>query len=174
MDQKFQQFKTSVIGQFIEREDNSNYAQCFDLAFAWCDFLGIPRDTIRHRYAYQIFTQPTEKTKQYFDIIPNSPNNIPQVGAIVVFGTVVGVAGHVSIETGKSNIKDCLTLDQNWGTPLSVKEVTHPLYKGVLGWLQPKMMPPVSQNDQIIAIKAILYSSVSPQEKIDKMYKIFG
>jgi len=138
MQDKFQQFYNSVIGKFVEAEDPTNQNQCMDLAFKWCDTLGIPRETIRHLYAYEVFTKPTDTTKKYFDLIPNGPTNKPNVGDLVVFGTKVGIAGHISIETGKSNAQNLQTLDQNWGTPKSVREVLHTNYNGCLGWLHPK------------------------------------
>lgn len=165
MEQKYQQFRSQVYGQFIEKEDASNYAQCMDLIFAWLDFLGIPRETIRHLYAYQAWTLANDLTRKYFDLIPNSATNKPQTGDIPVFDTKVGPAGHISIETGKSNTKDAVTLDQNWGTPKSVREVVHGNYYGVLGWLHPKVQIP-SLDEKMDKIKNIANSSGTSVDKI--------
>jgi len=135
----FDQFFSKYNGKDVEAEDSSNLNQCFDLAFLWCDSLGIPRSSVRHLYAYQIFTQPTSETKQYFKLITNSPDGIPQVGDLVIFGTKVGTAGHVCISNGTGDTKTFQSLDQNWGTTPSQKKtriVTHN-YTGCLGWLRP-------------------------------------
>ncbi len=167
---KFNQFKSSTLGKFIEKEDPSNYAQCMDLAFAWCDILGIPRETIRHLYAFEVYTKPSDITKKYFDLIPNGPTNTPLVGDLVVFGTKVGVAGHISIETGRSNSKDLITLDQNWGWPKYTREITHFNYDGVLGWLHPRL--PLLEDQKIQKIQTILQSSTTSTDKLAQIKQI--
>src|SRR5258706_15444663 len=102
MQDKFNAFFNQVNGKSIEKEDPSAPDQCMDLIFAWCDTLGIPREAVRHQYAYQVWQYPTATTLQYFDLLQNTLTFIPQVGDIAVFGTSVGFAGHVSIDTGKS------------------------------------------------------------------------
>lgn len=172
MNEKFQTFRSSVIGQFIEKEDAKNYAQCLDLIFAWCDYLSIPRETVRHLHAYEIWTKASDLTKQYFDLIPNTATNIAVVGDILVFDTKVGIDGHTSLETGYSNSKNALTLDQNWGSPRSVREVTHLNYLGVIGWLHPKTQTVQDPKVVLAQIRTILYSSATPQEKQDQYYKL--
>lgn len=134
--------------QSWEVEDPSNRDQCFDLALGWCDALGVPRETIRHLNASEIWTEPTDLAVQYFNFIPNTPNGVPQRGDIVVFS---GKVGHVSVATGKGDTNFFESFDQNWDTthfnagkdpntglliPIC-RFVTHQ-YNDVLGWLSPK------------------------------------
>lgn len=141
MQDKYNQFQNLVLNQYVEVEDFSNYAQCMDLIFKWLDFLGIPRDTIRHLFAYQVWTNPFDSTRIYFDLIPNGPTNMPQVGDIPIFGQSVGPSGHISLATNQSTPTNLVSLDQNWGTPKYTRLVTHFNYAGVLGWLHPKTLP---------------------------------
>jgi hypothetical protein len=148
----FEQFFAKYNGENVEAEDPSNLNQCMDLAFSWCDFIGIPRSSIRHLYAYQIFTQPTPETKQYWKLISNTPDGIPQVGDLVIFGTKVGIAGHVCISNGVGDAKTFQSLDQNWGTTPSQKKtqiVTHN-YTGCLGWLRPILISGLPLSEQVI------------------------
>lgn len=149
---KFNQFYTLYNGKYVEAEDSSNYAQCMDLAFKWLDFLSIPRDTIRHLYAYQVWTMPFDSTRKYFDLVPNTPTNIPMVGDIPIFGQSVGPAGHISIAAPGSNSSNLVSLDQNWGATKYTHLVTHTNYYGVLGWLHPKTVPTLIPSDKILAI----------------------
>lgn len=176
MQDKFNKWLTLVNGKSIEAEDPSNKFQCFDLAFNWCDFLGIPREAIRHFYAYQIFTQPNDTTRKYFDIIYNGPNNTPQVGDIVVFGQQIGYAGHVAIDTGKSTPMNVLTEDQNWNGLQYARPVTHYNYYGVLGWLHPKTTStPLTDAQKLSQIKDIVNSpSIPSEDKITQIKQIIG
>ena len=165
---------TRVDGQSIEREDSSNLDQCLDLAFDWIDTLGIPRETIRHFRAFQIYTQPNPSTTQYFDLIENTLTAVPEPGDIIIFGTSIGVSGHVSIcKSADMNI--VVSEDQNWDTnhynrgidpntglyiPYT-REVRHP-YNSILGWLRPKTInattiptpkPPLTGLDAIVGYK---------------------
>jgi len=124
------------LGKPVEAEDPGNLWQCFDWAFKYCDEIGVPRSAIRHLNAYQIWTEPTDETLQYFDYIPNTFSGIPHLGDIVVFSTLVGSSGHVSIATGEGSTTSFKSTDQNWGGIKKVVYVTHN-YEGVLGWLRP-------------------------------------
>jgi hypothetical protein len=146
-----QEFIDQNNNQSVEAEDPTALDQCMDLAFKWCDELGIPRETIRHQYAHQIWDNATDVTRQYFDLIPNSADNKPTAGDITIFKVITGIpVGHVSLETGHSNIQDAITFDQNWDTihyhhtddkgnllPYC-RTVVHSNYYGVVGWLHPK------------------------------------
>lgn len=130
------------LGKPVEREDASNLDQCMDWAFAYVDALGIPRSAIRHLRAYQIWTEATAETKQYFDLIPNTPTGVPPKGALVIFDTTVGVSGHVCIASGNADgLKTFQSTDQNWNGHLYIEYIWHN-YNGVLGWLVPKVQSP--------------------------------
>ena len=168
MKEKYQQFYSQVNGKYIEVEDSSNYAQCMDLAFKWCDFLEIPRDTIRHLYAYQVWINPFDSTHKYFDLIPNGPTNIPSVGSLVVFGQKVGSAGHISIADPDSNKTNLTSLDQNWSIPRYTRTVVHPYYSGVLGWLTPKITTP-NYDDLNQQIKNIVNGGATAKDKFTQV-----
>jgi len=140
MKDKFTAFFNKWNGKYCEVNDPSNLYQCMDLSYAWCDFLQIPRDTIRHLYAYQVYTEPNDLTVKYFDFIPNTPSGIPPVGSLVVFSTAIGgVAGHISIATGEGDTNTFNSFDQNFGTDKHCRIVSHTYtaLKG-MGWLVPK------------------------------------
>src|SRR5258708_3078383 len=88
---KFDKFYNQNINQSVEAEDPSALDQCMDLVFKWCDALGIPRETIRHQYAHEVWDKATDVTRQYFDLIPNSDSFVPQKGDIAVFKVISGI-----------------------------------------------------------------------------------
>lgn len=173
MEQKFNDFYNQTNGKYIETEDSSNYAQCMDLAFKWCDTLGIPRDTIRHLYAYQAWTNPLDITRQYFDLIPNGATNVAPVGSLAVFGQSVGFAGHISVVAKGSNSKDLISEDQNWGSPKYSRLVTHYNYSGVLGWLSPKSQS-LTDAQKLEKIKGIAFSTIPVDDRISQIKAIYG
>lgn len=138
MKEKFEKFFNKYNGKPCEVNDPSNLNQCFDLAYAWCDELGVPRDAIRHLYASEIYSKPNDITVKHFEFIPNTPLAIPHIGDVVVFKG--GVAGHVSIATGQGDTNTFESFDQNWNTDPNDKAnkcivITH-AYDNVLGFLR--------------------------------------
>lgn len=117
-------------GRYVEREDATNVNQCFDLAFAYTDLLGIPRAAIRHLYAYQIFTNPTQLTYQHFHLL----NSNPQKGDIIVYGNVVGPAGHVDIFL-EGTLQRFTAFSQNWPAGSPARVIQHSAW-GVIGILR--------------------------------------
>lgn len=178
----FDEFFNFLNGTSVEYSDTSNKFQCMDLAGKWCENLGIPYESIRngmYGYAKDAWYLADDLTRQYFELIPNGPTNKPSKGDIVVFGTAVGFAGHIAIETGGSNTQDLYTFDQNWDTahyyhldysgnhiPYS-RVVKHAYYNGVLGWLHPK---PVDPLDKVIA--EIRYACDEQTTNVSKIAKI--
>lgn len=138
--EKLDQLIAQNLGKPVEREDPSNLDQCFDWAFAYVDALGIPRSAIRHLLASQIWTDATVLTKQYFELIPNTPDFVPQKGDMPVFGTEIGKAGHVCLATGLGDTNKFQSADENWNGHLYVEYVWHTYggNQGLLGVLRPK------------------------------------
>lgn len=132
---QFNQFFSKYNGKPVEVEDSTNKFQCFDLAFAWVDFIKVPREAIRHLHAFEIWTLPTDTTIKFFEMIPNTQNGVPEAGDIVVFSNKVGVSGHVSISTGKGDTSTFESFDQNWNSKQFATPTKHD-YKFVLGWLR--------------------------------------
>lgn len=147
MRDKLNQFILDIQGQFVEVSDRINIYQCMDLAFLWVLCLGYPKATIRHLFAYQVYTEPTDLTRQYFDLIPNTPDFIPQDGDITVF--TGGTAGHIGIALGGGTISTFNNFEQNWpiGTNASVRARNYNTPK-LIGVLRPKVFPTLTVTDQ--------------------------
>jgi hypothetical protein len=183
---KFNQFLTLVhAGKYninhrpdeVEVEDSSAFDQCMDLLFAYCDFLGIPRETVRHQYAYQIWQNQTDLMKKYFDIFPNTATFIPQTGDVALFGIINGIpVGHVDLVGIGSTINNLISYSQNWDTlhyyhidiqgnhiPYC-RTIVHTNYYGCVGFLRPKLQ--LSPDDQIIGkIRTIIDSATTSTDK---------
>ena len=142
MENKFTDFLIHYNGQFVEKVDPTNRNQCFDLAIAWTEWLGLPLSIFSGlMYAYQIYTSPTELTKTNFDFIANTPEGAPQVGDIVVWnkGYGGGIAGHVGMATGMfTDTNHFQSFEQNdpIGTNAHLRDYEN--YNYVLGWLRYK------------------------------------
>jgi hypothetical protein len=138
-----EQFIDAHNGKPLEVEDPSNRDQCMDLAFGWCDNLKIPRETIRHLYAYQAFTAPNDITRQYFDLIAFN-KNAPSRGDLVIWGSGVGSAGHFAVAVS-ADTSSFTSFDQNWDTANYHTPSGEPYcrlvkhnYNYIIGWLHPK------------------------------------
>jgi hypothetical protein len=139
----------------LEVEDPSNRDQCMDLAFGWTDELGIPREAIRHLYAYQVFTEPNDVTRQFFYLIHNTPGGVPAPGDLVVWrpnGRFTGSAGHIDMALEGSDANHFRAFDQNWAGHSYCEILSHP-YDDVIGWLHPKQ---TNQGDQEMVVDAAL------------------
>lgn len=182
MQDKFNQFLNLYNNKSVEAEDPSALDQCMDLAFKYCDFLGIDRLAIRHPYAYQVWAQPNDTTRKYFDLFPNTTTFIPQVGDIAVFGITNGIpVGHISIVGLGSNLYNLISFDQNWDTihyyhldaqgnrlPYC-RTVIHAGYYGCVGFLRPKSQSSVDKLIPSSQILSILNGSGSDGDKLIKI-----
>lgn len=112
--------------------DPSTYDQCVDL---WRVF---NRKIIK---APDIFGNPPDLwanyQSDYYDKIPNTPDGVPQLGDVMVWGTDYGKYGHIAICTEIANKRNFTSFDQNdpINSPCHFQPHT---YAGVLGWLRPK------------------------------------
>lgn len=134
-------FFTKYLGRYIDF-DNKYGFQCVDLMRRYCvDVLGIGGYSIPAvTYAKQIFTSMNDNGTTKFQKIYNSPTNSPAKGDIVIWGYypfVTGWAGHVAI-CSSASMMSLITYDQNYPTGSSCHFQKHS-YKGVLGWLHPKV-----------------------------------
>lgn len=144
--QKLNQFIQNVQGQFIEVSDRSNIYQCYDLAALWVIALNIPKSTISHLYAYEIYTKPNPNTKDFFDLIPNTTTFIPQDGDIAVFDkTSSNVAGHVGVALGGGSVNSFMLFNQN--APLGTN--TH---LGEYNYNSPKLLGVLRVKNQVSPI----------------------
>lgn len=144
-------FIDNLNGQWVEVSDKSNNSQCMDLAYVYIFCLGIPKSTIQHLYAHEVLTKATDFTRQYFDIIPNLKETIPQEGDLVIFKG--GTAGHIAIviEATQDKMK---VFEQN--SPLGTNaHISDKGYNNCLGFLRPKNV----QTDAPNWIKTLLQES---------------
>lgn len=143
MENKFKEFINKYNGTFVEKVDASSPNQCFDLAIAWCEALGLPLSVFSGlMYAYQIWEPSTVMAMENFERIPNTPDAVPQAGDIVVWDKKFnGTAGHVGIATG--NFSDttkfqCFEQNDPTGSNSHLKDYN---YNHVVGWLRYKESP---------------------------------
>lgn len=112
--------------------DATTYDQCIDL---WRTY---NRKVIQ---APDIFGNPPDiwdkYQSDYYDRIPNTPDGIPQLGDVIIWGTKYGKYGHIAICTELANTSKFTTFDQNDPLGSSCHFQPH-TYTGVLGWLRPK------------------------------------
>jgi len=138
MRDKLLRFIDNTIGNFQEVSYAPALYQCMDLVYEWVFVLGFPKSTIQHQYAYEVYTLASDFTRQYFDIIPNLKETIPQEGDIVVWNKTAGnAAGHIGlvIEATQTKMK---VFDQNkpLGTNANISDEN---YTNCLGFLRPKL-----------------------------------
>ena len=134
MNDKLIRFIDNLNGQWIEVSDRTNSSQCMDLVYAFIFCLDIPKATIQHLYAYQAYTEATDFTRQYFDLIPNLIDTVPQAGDLVVWKS--GTYGHIAIVIEATQLK-MKVFEQN--KPLgSNAHVADETYTNCLGFLRPK------------------------------------
>lgn len=143
MIKNFKIFLDYALNQGVEVSDKSNLYQCLDLAYEYTLFLNVPKVAIAHLHAFQVFTEPNDVTRQYFELIKNTPEFVPQEGDLCVFGTEVGTSGHISVSNGKGNLKTFESVDQNWAGASKVGVVVHKYggkngLLGVLRYKEPK------------------------------------
>lgn len=136
----FELFQSYVLSQGIEVSDKSNLYMCMDLAYAFTLFNHVPKVAIQHATAKEVFKNPNDITRKYFEIIKNTKTFVPQEGDIGVFdGTTSNPAGHIIVHTEKADIKTFVSLDQNWAGKKYVTLVTHDYPKTYLGVLRLKV-----------------------------------
>lgn len=150
MQNKLTQFILNLQGQFVELSDRNNVYQCMDLAYCWVFALGYPKATVQHLYAYQVYTEPSDLTRQFFDLLPNTPTFIPQEGDIAVYDkTASNIAGHIGIALGDGTVASFRCFEQNYpvGTNAYVRIRNYNSPK-LLGVLRPKVFDSMVINDQ--------------------------
>lgn len=124
-------------------EDGSYGYQCVDLVMQYSkEVLGIPRwgsgNAIGRWTNY-----PTET----FDKIEYVYGSVPQSDDVVIWGTLLGPYGHIAVAIA-GNADSFTSFDQNYPIGSLCHKQPHN-YKGVLGWLRPKIdtSPPPADNN---------------------------
>lgn len=150
MKDKLNQFVSNLNGQFVEVSSKSALYQCMDLAYLWIFALGLPKATIQKGYAYEVWDKATDLTREYFDLIPNTLEAIPQEGDLVVWNNKYGPAGHIAIVITATQTKMTVFEQNNpLGTSAHVQERS---YTNVSGFLRPINLPSLNKP-QIIELE---------------------
>jgi len=127
----FDSFITKYSGKYIDFDFYFGY-QCMDLY---------------RQYVKEVLECPQSKPvsgarlvwtnyrTDYFDRIPNGPNNFPDKGDIVIWDRPAGAGyGHIAIAY-KADSMRFTSFDQNWGPNLQCHLQPHN-YTNILGWLR--------------------------------------
>jgi hypothetical protein len=165
MKDKLNQFIDNLNGQFVEVSYKDAIYQCMDLAYVWVFCLGYPKATIQHTYAHQVFTEASDLTKQYFDIIPNTADGIPQDGDLVIYKG--GTAGHIVIALGGGTTSKFMAFEQN--SPLGTNaHVSEKSYSNCLGWLRPRIEQVVDVPEEDKMLLGLIREAFSTLKDGDK------
>ena len=130
-----QEFFEAYLDLWVETNkssDTSTLDQCID---AWRTFnrkvVGAP----------DIFGNPPDIWANYqadfYDKIPYTPDGVPKLGDVIVWGIKYEKYGHIAICTDIADTKTFTSFDQNDPTGSNCHYQPH-TYSGVLGWLRPK------------------------------------
>lgn len=167
MQDKFNLFYAWVIGQKPEISDPSNPFQCMDLGYMAGLFLNVPKDTLQHLYAKDVFLKPNADTTKYFDLIPNTPDFVPQAMDLAIFdATPSNIAGHISVCNGVGDLNTFQSLDENWTSNGLVTIITHnydnPKLLGVLRYKNQELvindqtkLPIIDENGNQMEVQAV-------------------
>jgi len=158
----YQDFKKKWLGKSIDW-DKKYGNQCVDVYRQYCHELGFPQSPLVKGAVNIWDTYLTE----CFDKIPNTPKGIPNQGDVIIWGTTVGKYGHCAI-FDHGDVNKFVSLDQNWPSDNGegvLHEQEHN-YKGVLGWLRPKLLPVCeAEREEIRNLQSQLKNSQSVQEQ---------
>ena len=143
----FDKALTENLGKKVERVDPNAYAQCFDWAIYWCEYLGFPKTIFSGLYgAHEIYDKWSHPS---FEKIPNSATFVPQKGDICVWsGSVNGGIGHVAVATGKGDTAYFESADQNWvvGNPVTLVKHSYNYFLGVQRYKVSGATPPMNDK----------------------------
>ena len=134
----FDRFYNLCKGKLIDY-DHVSGPQCVDLVKVYLNYyFGIKPGAWGNAVDYFTSFEQRKPLVEKFEKIQNNPTFVPLKGDIVVWGTKIGIYGHIAIATGNGNTSWFESFDQNWPRGSVCKKVKH-TYKGVLGVLRPKV-----------------------------------
>ena len=131
--------------------DNNNSLDCVDVPKSWATFLFNVSwvQTIGYGNAKDLYNNASSN---YFDKIPNSPTGVPNPGDIIVWGTGIGIYGHIAVVIW-ANVNTFMVLEQDSYKQVAAYQRQWLNYSAVIGWLRPKyndnggtMDPQIIQN----------------------------
>lgn len=156
MQEIFNSFLSQYLGHGAIGDTAENTGQCVGLVEVWTDSLLLP-----HTWgdADQLFN---DADTNFFQKIVNTPDNIPQVGDIVVFsGDFNKGVGHCGISNGVGDANAFQLFEQN--DPLgSACHLATYNYQFVIGWLRP-----LSSKDTLPVNKATFEKLVTKSTAYD-------
>jgi hypothetical protein len=169
MKDKLNRFIENIGGNFVEISYRDAIYQCMDLVYAWVFVLDIPKATIQNQYAYQVWTKPKAITKEYFDLLENTPDFVPVAGDLAVFKG--GEAGHIGIVADNNNdVNGFNIFEQN--LPLRANpRVRRSNYNNIIGFLRPKVQA-IPQPEPIIEEDTIIPQIIDGQGNAMPVFKI--
>jgi hypothetical protein len=104
--------------------------QCMD------EFLQYNQDVV---HAPRVYGNAVDVWSNYptafYTQIPNTPDGVPQIGDVMIWGTGIGPYGHIAI-CKEGDVNSFTSLDQNWNNAQFCQFITHN-YNALLGWLRP-------------------------------------
>lgn len=151
---KFDQFLALNEGKqviVLPSSQQNGYGQCFDLATAWTNLLGIPHypgnpSPFPYANAHDIYDSFGTFQTTYFDRIANSDTFVPIKGDIGVYASSLnGGAGDVFICTGVGDTNTFQGFNQNWSPRQPATLITHN-YNHFLGVLRLKVTTATMDN----------------------------
>lgn len=182
MKERLNRFILNTQGNFQEVSYREAIYQCMDLVYEWLFVLGFPKATIQHLYAYQVFTDPNDLTREYFDIIKNTPDFIPQDGDIGVFNkTSTNIAGHIVVCLSGGNTSSFPCFEQNYPLGSNAHLTPNKSYTNFLGVLRPKLnkldfviseqtlLPIIDSNGNKMEIQAVRSSLYDQENRISRL-----
>lgn len=128
--------------------------QCMDLMHAYVrDVLGLPVAFLSAPSAMQVFTGYKRMAGwDHFELVDNTPQNVPQPGDLVFWNSNIGQYGHVSIFVD-GTAASFTSFDANW--PLgSLPHLQAHTYEGVVGWLHPLPVKPTAMESELTSLRA--------------------
>lgn len=167
MEDKLNRFIENTQGHFQEVSYKQAIYQCMDLVYEWVFCLDIPKATIQHQYAYEVWTKASDLTREYFDLLENTPDFVPKDGDIGVLKG--GKAGHIVIALGGGNTRSFLRYEQN--NPIG----THPAvnsggYANILGFLRPKKVVTEGTPQWLVSFLSENNLNVNDESKIRSIF----
>lgn len=171
MKDKLNQFISNLNGQFVEVSYKEAIYQCMDLAYNWIFTLGIPKATIQQGAAYQAWTNASDLTRQYFDLIENKLETIPQEGDLVVWNNKYGKYGHIAIVVEATQTKMTVFEQNNpLGTNAHVQDRS---YTNVSGFLRPIKFTQI-ESPKIVELEGQLMQWKQHFEDIKEHLRLAG
>lgn len=150
MQESFNKFFAQYNGQGNIGDTPENVGECVGLIEKWIDFLNLGGHHVWGN-ANQLLADADPK---YFQIIYNTPDNVPQIGDIVVLSSDFnGTVGHTGISTGVGDTNTFELFEQNDPLGGVSQKKTYPYNNSatgkpwVLGWLRP-IIATASPNPQ--------------------------